>query len=160
MKSLKTHWHHLQERERWLLVAGILAATLFVYYYFIYSPLATNLEKNTIQLLEQKQTLQWMKQINPDELPDKQVKAISNSQLLTLLANQLKESTSLKYPFQLQQTGSGDIQLSFEQVPFENLIAWLAGLGENYNVTLKQFNVEKTDKVGITRVMIIISAGK
>lgn len=160
MKSLKTHWHHLQERERWIMVIGIIVALLFLYYTFIYSPLTTALEKNTSQLAEKKATLQWMKQINPEDLPHKAVKDITNSQLLTLIANQLKASPSLKFPYQLQQTGSGEIQLSFDQVAFENLIAWLAQLNEDYNVLIKQFNIEKTDTPGITRALVIISAGK
>jgi general secretion pathway protein M len=151
-------WQNLNERERWMAIAAALALSLYLFYAVLYSPISENLTINSEQLLEKVTTLQWMKTVKPN-LAGKSKKTITNSQLLTLLAMELKTTNTLKYPYQLQQTGSGEIQLSFEQVPFQNVIIWLAKLKEDYAITIKQFNAERTPTSGLTKLLVVISAG-
>jgi general secretion pathway protein M len=58
----------------------------------------------------------------------------------------------------LQQTGAGDIQLTFDAVAFNSFITWLEKINQHYSITLKQFNAERTETPGIVHVMILISA--
>lgn len=96
--------------------------------------------------------------VKGQNLRPKSKQAVDNSQLLTILATQLKEHTLQKFPYQLQQTGTGDVQLTFESVPFNLFVTWLTKINERYALTIKQFNAEKTPTAGVAHVMILMSA--
>lgn len=140
-----------------VIVAGV---SLFIYGYYLllYAPLSNQVNQKSTQLIEKTETLEWMKQVRMQKRSAKRKESVDNSQLLTILASQLKNNKTLKFPYQLQQTGSGDVQLTFDAVPFQNFIQWLAKINEVYSINIKQFDVEKTPTPGVTRLMIILSA--
>ncbi|AOU14925.1 GspM family type II secretion system protein LspM [Legionella pneumophila 130b] len=139
-----------------VIVAGV---SLFIYGYYLllYTPLSNQVNQKSTQLIEKTETLEWMKQVRMQKRSAKRKESVDNSQLLTILASQLKNNKTLKFPYQLQQTGSGDVQLTFDAVPFQNFIQWLAKINEVYSINIKQFDVEKTSTPGVTRLMIILS---
>lgn len=139
-----------------VIVAGV---SLFIYGYYLllYAPLSNQVNQKSTQLIEKTETLEWMKQVRMQKRSAKRKESVDNSQLLTILASQLKNNKTLKFPYQLQQTGSGDVQLTFDAVPFQNFIQWLAKINEVYSINIKQFDVEKTSTTGVTRLMIILS---
>jgi general secretion pathway protein M len=155
---MKAYLNSLNERERWMLAGAVLCLILYSYYMFLYTPLNHQVSLKSTQLVEKVTTLDWMKKVKQQYRKPKTKEAIDNSQLLTIMATQLKEDATLKFPYQLQQTGSGDIQLTFETVPFNAFIAWLEKINEHYQVNLKQFNAERTPTPGVVHVMVLISA--
>lgn len=156
---MKAYLNSLNERERWMLISAMICLFLYGYYLFLYNPLSQQVTQKSVQLKEKITTLEWMKQVRLQYHKPKTKEGVDNSQLLTILATQLKENSTLKFPYQLQQTGSGDIQLSFEKVPFNLFVDWLEKLNEKYTIILKQFNAERTPTAGIAHVTIILSAG-
>lgn len=141
-----------------VLSAG-LCIVIYVYYLFLYSPLSNKVTQKSTQLTEKIETLEWMKKVSQQSHSTKPKINVDNSKLLTILATQLKENESLEFPFQLQQTGSGEIQLSFDEVPLKQFLAWLKTIDEKYSISIKQFDVEHTERPGVTRLMMLISAG-
>lgn len=141
-----------------VLSAG-LCIVIYVYYLFLYAPLSNKVTQKSTQLTEKIETLEWMKKVSQQSHSTKPKINVDNSKLLTILATQLKENESLEFPFQLQQTGSGEIQLSFDEVPLKQFLAWLKIIDEKYSISIKQFDVEHTERPGVTRLMILISAG-
>ena len=155
---MRAYLSSLNERERWMLICAAVCLALYCYYLFLYAPLSRQVNQKSTQLVEKITTLDWMKKVKGQNLRPKNKETVDNSQLLTILATQLKEHTLQKYPYQLQQTGSGDIQLTFETVPFNLFVNCLTKINERYALTIKQFNAEKTPTAGVARVMILMSA--
>lgn len=155
---MKTYLSTLNEREKWMLIGAVLCLILYCYYLFLYTPLSHQVTQKSTQLVEKIATLDWMKKIRQKNHKSKTKETVDNSQLLTILATQLKEDSTLKFPYQLQQTGSGDIQLTFDAVAFNLFIAWLEKINERYAVSLKQFNAERTPTPGVVHVMVLLSA--
>ncbi len=155
---MKTYLSTLNEREKWMLIGSVLCLILYCYYLFLYTPLSHQVTQKSTQLVEKIATLDWMKKIRQQNHKSKTKETVDNSQLLTILATQLKEDSTLKFPYQLQQTGSGDIQLTFDAVAFNLFIAWLEKINERYAVSLKQFNAERTPTPGVVHVMVLLSA--
>lgn len=155
---MKAYLNSLNEREKWMVVVAGLSLLIFIYYQFLYTPLSNNVALKSLQLIEKTETLEWMKKVRNQAHSSKTKQSVDNSQLLTILATQLKDNATLKFPYQLQQTGSGDIQLTFDAVPFNLFMQWLAKINDKYTITIKQFNVDDSDTPGITRLMIIITA--
>ena len=154
---MKHYLSTISERDKWTLLGGGLCLVLYLFYLFIYSPLDTKVTEQNTQLSDKINTLAWMK--DQEVMSNtKAKKSVDNSQLLTLLSTQLKENQQLKFPFELQQTGSGEVQLTFDKVPFRLFLNWLESLDEHYILTIKQFDVDPTDTPGVTRLMIILSS--
>lgn len=152
------YFNNLNEREKWMVVGGGICFIAFLYYALLYSPLKTAVVQQSNQLVEQTSTLAWMNKVKQEgHLFDKK-KTLDNGQLLTLVSTQLKVDQTLNSPFQLEQTSSGDVQLSFDEVPFNLFITWLAKINKTYSITIKQFDVQKTKTAGVTKLLIILSA--
>lgn len=152
------HWNNLNLRERWMAGLGAVFALFYLLYQLIYSPLASAVANQSKQLVEKQETLAWMEQVRQQPKNLKKVQAISNSKLLALIGNQLTDKAFSQFTNQLQQTGAGDIQISFDRVPYKQLLDWLWKLNTDYAITLKQFSVEHSDTPGVVKVMIILAA--
>ncbi|HAT2048639.1 TPA: type II secretion system protein M [Legionella pneumophila] len=156
---MKTYLNTLNDREKWMVIVASISLLIYGYYLLLYAPLSNQVNQKSTQLIEKTETLEWMKQVRMQKRSANRKESVDNSQLLTILASQLKNNKTLKFPYQLQQTGSGDIQLTFDAVPFQNFIQWLAKINELYSINIKQFDVERTSTPGVTRLMIILSTG-
>lgn len=154
---MKNYWNNLNDREKWTLVGGMLCLFLYLYYLFLYSPLSNSVSQKSKQLIEKAETLKWMKSVQGQVKPSKTKQTVSDNQVLTLLSSQLNDNKTFNFPFQLQQTGSGNIQLSFAEAPFNLFMNWLSTLNENYTIEIMQFNVEPTPTPGVVKLMIIMS---
>lgn len=155
---MKTYLNSLNDREKWMVIGAGLCLILYVYYLFLYEPLHQKITQKSEHYIEKVDTLEWMKTINQTYHPAKSKQTLDNSKLLTLIASQLKEKETLKVPSQIQQTSAGEIQITFDEVPFTLFIHWLIQLNEQYQIIIKQFEVDRTDKPGVTHLMIILSA--
>ncbi|WP_454781039.1 GspM family type II secretion system protein LspM [Legionella sp. WA2022007384] len=156
---MKAYLSTLNEREKWMLIGAALCLLLYVYYLFLYSPLSQKVSQKSTQLVEKTATLAWMQKIRQQsQVKQTKKQSVDNSQLLTTLATKLKNDPTLKFPYQLQQTGLGDIQLTFDAVAFNLFIAWLEKLNQRYAITVKQFEADRSKTPGVTRLMILISS--
>jgi general secretion pathway protein M len=155
---VKAYFSNLNERERWILLIGGIFVFFFLFYWILYAPLKDAVDEKTIQLKEKAETLVWMKQVRQQNTSTSKPLVVTNSQLLTLLANQLQTTSFQQHPYKLQQTGAGDIQLTYESVPYNAFVQWLWALNEKYAIELKQFNVERSDLPGIVKIMVLLSA--
>ncbi len=155
---MNSYINNLNEREKWMVFSAVLCIVIYIFYFFLYSPIATRVHERQEQLVEKTATLQWMNRVKNQKPAGAAKKSIDNGQLLTLLSTQLKNHATISFPFQLQQTSSGEIQLNFDQIPFNLFIEWLAQLNDKYKINIKQLNVNKTATQGVVQLMIILSA--
>lgn len=153
---MMNYWNNLNERERWIAAMGFIATLFYLIYLLIYDPLTTSIHQKTKLLTEQEQTLAWMQTVRTQPSGNQSVKTISGSQLLTLIATELSTPLFKKFPHQLQQTNQGEIELTFDKVPYPAFLNWLWGLGNHYSIFIKQLTIEHTDIPGIVKTMIII----
>lgn len=137
---------------------GVLFCFCYLFYLLFYAPLVRGVHEKSLQLVEKQETLIWMRQVRQRHQVTKAPEVLSNAQLLTLLATQLQTTSFQRFPYQLQQTGVGDIQLSFEQVPFNSFITWLWTINQKYAISIKQFSAERTDSPGIVKMLIVLAA--
>jgi len=155
---MKAFWDGLNDRERWMLGFGGVCCALFLIYMLLYAPLINAVHNNTQQLLEKQETLVWMQQAHQQRKAMKIPKVLSNSKLLSVLADELKSTSFHTFPYQLQQTGVGDIQLSFNKVPYNDFVTWLWSVRQNYAFSIKQFNAERTETPGVVKILVTFVA--
>ena len=154
---MKNYWNNLNERERLMVVALTIFCFFYLYYVLLYAPLSSTKQERLQQLIEKQDTLIWMQQMQKEYHGKSTLKSITVSKLLTVLANQLNESTFKSYPYQLQQSSVHDIQLVFDKVPFNSFMTWLWSVNENYVLTIKQLNVQRTDIPGVVQLTLLLT---
>jgi len=151
------YWQNLNERERWMVGTALAASIIYIFYLFIYSPIMDAVQTRKEQLTEKQETLAWMQNVSQQAGSTKAKESITTSKLLSVIASELNNNALKPFPYQLQQTGTGDIQLSFDQVPYNEFLQWLWALSNKYTITTKQLTIEKTTTAGVTKLSIIIS---
>lgn len=155
---MKAYLSTLNERERMMVFGAVFCVLFYIYYFLLYSPLAFKVKERTDQLIEKSQTLEWMSKVAQKKPSSEKKQSLDNGQLLTLLDSKLKDNPALKYPYNVQQTSSGEVQISFDKVPFNSFIEWLSQINQRYIIKVKQLEVTKTATPGISQLMIVISA--
>ncbi len=155
---MKAYFNSLNERERSTVIIGGVFVVFFLVYWLLFAPLTGAVEEKNLQLLDKAETLAWMNQVRQQNTSAKKPVTVSNGQLLSLLANQLHATSFQQYQYKLEQTGTGDIQLTYDKVPYNAFVLWLWELSEKYAIELKQFNVDHTDVAGIVKVMLLLTA--
>ena len=154
---MKEYWYNLSQRERLLATAGIFFLSLYLFYLLVFSPIHSKVNFLSQQLQEKKETLNFMQEVKGVAVSKKK-ETLTNSNLLSIIANQLNSSKIKKFTYQLQQTGSGDIQLSYDEVPFNQFLSWLNTLQNDYEIQIKQLTAEKGSVPGVVKLMVILSA--
>ena len=151
---MKAYWDNLNQREQWMLAVGAVFCVLCLMYLLIMAPLLNAVHSKTQQLREKQEALLWMRKAHQQHRNTKILETISTSKLLSVLSDQLKSTSFHAYPYQLQQTGTGDIHLSFTEVPYNAFLTWLWDLSQHYVFSMKQLNIERTDTPGVAKVAV------
>lgn len=155
---MNAYLNSLNEKEKWMVIGTVIALIFFIYFLFLYSPLNNKVSQKSAELSEKMVTLKWMQEVRYQNHSSQTKQKVDSSQLLSALSTQLKKNSNLTFPYQLQQTGSGDIQLSFEVVPFNLFISWWEEISKRYAIVIKQFDAERTKTAGLTRLRIIFDS--
>ena len=152
---MKIDWSRFNERERWILGIGGVCCGLFLLYALIYAPLIGAVQDKWHERIEKQETLVWMQQALQQQKSTHARKQVNTSALLTVFAHQLKATSFHQMPYQLEQTGGGDIQLSFDAVPYTAVMIWLHDMTQKYACSIKQLNIEHTKTPGVVKWMLV-----
>jgi len=155
--SLKEYLDELNERERKLVIIGGICLVVFLFYSLIYSPIKSSVSSKKLLLIENKQTLHWMENVYKNHNNFKSPEVLSSEQLLTVLAASLRESNLKDFVYQLEQTSTGDIRLTFPKVPYNNLMSWLWEFCGRYGLSIKTFIASPKSSSGIVVVNLALS---
>jgi general secretion pathway protein M len=156
-EKIELFWKQASERDRLMLIIGGIVCSFYLFYALVYQPLALHVEARQRQLLEKRATLAWMKQVQPQAHAERQVaKKVSSEQLLTTISNQLKIVPFKDNVHHIEQSGTHEIQLSYEAVPYSQFLTWFSELSKIYKFSIQRFNLEKTDKSGVVKVLVIL----
>ena len=153
---MKAYWANLSDRDRLTLSIGIIFCVLYLFYLLIYAPIVRAVHQKSHQLIEKQETLLWMENIKKEYTAKKKPEALSSGQLLSVLAEQLANTSFKQFPYQLQQIAAHDIQLSFDKVPFNAFMLWLWSINEKYAISIKQANIDHTDTAGVVKIVVVL----
>lgn len=149
-------WQQLNERERNLLRWGGVFLGVYLSY-AIYACLSEAVTENTQSFAEKKETLAWIKQAETQFQAKKTSATLDKSKGLTVLSEQLKSASFHAFPYQLQQLNEDELQLSFEKVPYNACLAWLALMSKKYGITVKELQADRTEIQGLVKLRLIVA---
>lgn len=153
------YWRTLNDRERLLVVVAGLVVLSYLMYVLLISPLNKIVIDKTLERDNKAQSLAWMTQAAQSINQQGQARRVSNNELLSIITDALKQGPLQRFTYQLQQSATGDIELSFDQVPFSLLMSWFWSLNQSYVFSVKTFSSEKTTSPGVVKLSTVIAAG-
>lgn len=159
MKFGKLDLSHLTQRERWFLLGGGVFAFVLLLYLGVWSPLS-----NALDILKQSNATQralnhWVEttltQIQQFRARGISVQEIKKENLLSVLEDLLSREQLNIYMDSIQER-EGKIVISFKEIPFDRLMAWLEKIWRSYGVKVSQINVVREAVQGMVRVNLLL----
>lgn len=154
MKMLMQSLNQLSERDRRMLLIGICVVGVYLIDILLYAPLLHAVAFQSQQFVDKKETLLWMQQQATQKIP----KRHTDGNLLTVFSEQLKHAPFLQYPYQLQQSGTDRVQLTFASVPYVTFMTWLHTLNKQYAMTVVELSAAPTQTAGVVKLRLVVAA--
>lgn len=152
---MKAHWQQLNERDQAAVAIAAVCVIAYLLYVVVFAPLSTMVSQARTHWKEKTNTLIWMQRAQQNYSHEKRPQTVEAGNLLSLLTQVLKQTSFQRFPYQLAQTNTGEIQLSFEDVPYNAFIAWLRDQSSRYTLTIKSMDMNKTKVAGVVKVSVI-----
>ena len=144
-------WQQLNEREQKLVLAMSVVIGIFLFYSLVWQPLNNNIAKTSDKIERQQQLLSWVESETTRYQQARQSGQLTNKGgSLSSVVNRSANQQGIVID-RMQPQGS-DLQVWIEQVPFDQLMAWLDQLMNNNGVKVKAIDVTNTDTAGVVNV--------
>lgn len=151
MKSLQTWWLGLQPREQQVLkIAGVLLA-LGLFYSLIWQPIQQARKDSEVRAKAAVEQLAWLQV----KLP---LLAQSNQVASSGSLNDVVAQTAPRFNIKVSrmQPQNEQLQVSLEDVAFEQLLRWLTELQSKHGVSLLQLDIAASEVPGTVRVRRLV----
>jgi general secretion pathway protein M len=119
--------------------------------------LVSAVEERKAAWIEKKTTLLWMQQAQRAYAHEQQPTRVTAATLLSVLTELLTHVSFQRFPYQLEQTSSGDIQLTFDAVPYNLFVSWLQTQSKQYTLVIKSLYLSKTDTPGVVKAAVVFT---
>lgn len=150
-EQLKEWWDSATEREQKLTLLSGVVIFIAVIYFALWKPLANNLAESQASLRSAQQTLQWVK-VNSNKIIASGLPTDSADKKQNL--SQLINSTAKRNDIDISriQGRSGTVDLSINQVEFNQFVEWTANLQNQYQVQILTADLSQDKVPGVIKV--------
>ncbi|WP_160065099.1 type II secretion system protein GspM [Psychromonas sp. L1A2] len=150
-EEIKDWWENTTEREQRLTIISAVVVFIAVVYFLLWQPLANNLAISQQKLNSAQQTLQWV-EVNSNKiiaagLIDTQTGTPQN-------LSQLINSTAKRNQINIAriQSRNGTVDLSINQIEFNQFIEWITVLQNQHNVQIASVDISQDKVQGMIKV--------
>lgn len=145
---MKQKWQQLQPREQQLVLISAILLVVFISYSLIWQPLNANILKAEQKLARQQQLLTWV--MEQGQTLQAGASAPQASGSLTSIVNSTARQAGIKVS-RMQPKGDS-LQLWLDDIAFDQLLAWLLQLKQNYQLNIEAIDITNTDTQGVVAV--------
>lgn len=150
MDKLKVWFKDLSEREQKLVVLASVVAIIGIFYFAIWSPLSSALEKQRSVVANDRAELAWVKeQANRAAILRQSSNKTTFSGSLTQVVNQTTRSANI--PIARMQPQGDELVVTLDEVIFNDFLRWLDIL-ESRGVVIIQSDVSEINEKGFVQV--------
>ena len=137
MDKLQSWWRGISAREQRLVAVGGSVLLIGLFYWAIWQPVANRIAERERQVVNQQQTLAWLKEKGQEVLAMQggQGRQIDTGGTLDGVVNRTAFNQKIKIA-RLQPQGQ-ELQVWIDTVPFDDLLIWLATLSDQYGVQVQ-----------------------
>ena len=157
--QLQQRFNQLHRKEQYYVIALMIILVPYCIYMLLWQPVVKSNQLLLQSNIVAQEQLHKVQQLAHEY---KQLKAVSNVSQAEVNLPQLIDSSLLRYKLSLkrmQPSASGDIQLRFENVVFNQLVAWLYELESQYGVVVKDLSVTPGNSDGLVSCSVRVRKG-
>ena len=162
---MKEWWNTLALREKQMVSLGVTILGAFLIYLILWLPLSNYVSSLREQIQNNQELLTWMKGT------DKQIQALekgtnrklsksSAGSLLNIVQKHIKTSSISTSVTQLHQSENDSVQLTFKNVSFDKLIAWIIPFTQQQECSITQMTVTPTASIGMVSAELVLTLPK
>ncbi|MNF48119.1 Type II secretion system protein M [compost metagenome] len=143
MDKLQGWWRGISTREQRLVAVGGGIFLIGLCYWLIWQPVANRIAERERQVINQQQTLAWLKEKGQEVLAMQagSGRQIDTSGTLDGVVNRTAFNQKIKIA-RLQPQGQ-ELQVWIDTVPFDDLLLWLATLSDQHGVQVQIIEVAR-----------------
>jgi len=151
MDKLKSMYLQLNGREQRLVIISGILVLVAIFYWSIWSPLNTSLERGKIAVRNQTELLDWVqKNANKAiQLRSNVGKDASFSGSLPQSVNQ--SATRMNIAISRMQPQGEELQVWIDQAPFNDVLSWLQSL-EKIGISILDIDLAESDLPGQVKI--------
>jgi type II secretory pathway component PulM len=162
--NIKEWWSNLALREKQAVMIGSSLLGLFILYSGIWSPFLNYIDSMRTRIVSEQKTLNWMQTADAEIAKMKdhsgaKAKSVTPVVMLSLLQKQVTHDGLGPYMSQLKQTSNESIQMHFQKVEFDKLMAMLTTILKEQNVTISQMAVSAESTLGVVNADVTVKLG-
>jgi general secretion pathway protein M len=159
IEQLQQYLQRLSPRERWMVLAGGAVVALLLVLAIVW-PLQRRVTAAEQRVERKRNDLVWLRSMAP-QLATLQVTRTPtlNESLVVLVDRTARESGIAKSLVGSQPSGDGGLNVRFEKMPFDALVAWLSQLHQNYGVRVDSATVDAANEAGTVTATLVLHAG-
>lgn len=150
--AIFTHAHN--QRERSIVIIGIITLVAIGIYFLVWEPLNKDHEQLKNIVAAQKKTLAWM-QTAAAEIQQLNKSNIRSPQQLSQLIKQSFHQRGLKR-YKQHLISLNKAQIKFKSVNFNSLMYCLAQLDQKYNIKVLSINIKALEDSNLVRVELVL----
>lgn len=159
MQQLKLWYAGLEQTEQRIVLAGTTILALMIIYFGILLPIDNSVSKLQRQVDSRQKSVNNWKQALPVIMANRGqgISGSSNqplSNIITSTSNQHNLNMS-----RVQEKNADEMQVWFDNVPFNNFIRWVSEIQQTYGVKVASVNIRSKDRNGLSSIDIKIRKG-
>src|SRR3990167_7875969 len=148
-------WNKYSQREQLIIAAGACLLILLIIYQLIYLPIYSSRQSKLQEISDKESTLIFIKQVVPFLKNDK-AKFIRPTELMGVIQTDLNKDKFKSFPSDINQVNKSDVEIKFQQVPYNTFIKWLWDLNQKYQFVIKALDVQAACTEGICSLHIVL----
>ena len=151
MDKLKSTFLQLSEREQRLVIISAVMLLVAIFYWGIWSPLNTSLEKSQNAVKNQTELLAWV-QKNANKAVQLRSSSGNKASFSGSLPQAVNQSASrMKIAISRMQPQGDELQVWIDQAPFNDVLSWLQSL-EKTGVSILDIDIAESDLPGQVKI--------
>lgn len=150
--AIFTHVHN--QRERLIVILGILALIVIGIYFLVWEPFTNNHEQVKNIVAAQKKTLAWMQTAAAEIQQLNHSTTTSPQQLSQLIKKTFSEKGLKRYKLHLISLNKA--QIKFKSVNFNSLMYCLAQLDQKFNIKILSIKIRALENYNQVRVELVL----
>jgi general secretion pathway protein M len=151
MDKLKSTFLQLSEREQRLVIISAVMLLVAIFYWGIWSPLNTSLEKSQNAVKNQTELLAWV-QKNANKAVQLRSSSGNKASFSGSLPQAVNQSASrMQIAISRMQPQGDELQVWIDQAPFNDVLSWLQSL-EKTGVSILDIDIAESDLPGQVKI--------
>ena len=154
MQRWLTLFNELKPRAQLLLLGGACVLVIYLFYLLVWQPVSNAKDR---VILSNRVAIEDLQDIRALAAEYRQLERSGGQRVSGQNLSQIVDSSAARYQLSMsrfQPSSSGDVQIRFDNVSFNAIIAWLYDLESNNAVGVKDLSINPGNASGLVNVSV------